>query len=155
MPDRLATIDRPDPDDAVRTREFRLGGTRINGDRMDMDRVDRGRPAGTTEIWEIRNTDGNPHSFHPHLVHFAVLDVDGEPPPPELSGWKDTIYVPPDTTVRIVARFDDDADPTTPYMFHCHVLRHEDDGMMGQFVVVDPGQQADLSGMATQTGHHH
>ena len=68
-------------------------------------------PAGTTEIWEIRNTDGNPHSFHPHLVHFSVLDVDGEPPPPELSGWKDTIYVPPDTTVRIIARFDGEPDP--------------------------------------------
>ena len=56
-----------------------------------------------------------------------------------LRGWKDTVYVPPDTTVRVVARFEDYADPDVPYMFHCHVLQHEDDGMMGQFVVVVPG----------------
>jgi FtsP/CotA-like multicopper oxidase with cupredoxin domain len=50
--------------------------------------------------------------------------------------------VPPDTTIRIIARFEDHADPDVPYMFHCHVLRHEDNGMMGQFVVVEPGQEA-------------
>ena len=38
-------------------------------------------------------------------------------------------------------RFTDYADPATPYMYHCHLLRHEDDGMMGQFVVVEPGQK--------------
>ena len=152
--DRLATIDRPDPDEAVRTREFRLSGTNINGDEMDLDRVDEVVTVDTTEVWEVRNTDGNPHSFHPHLVHFAVLDIDGDPPPPELAGWKDTIYVPPNTTIRIVARFDDHADPTTPYMFHCHVLAHEDDGMMGQFVVVEPGDEPDLAGMTAMPGGH-
>ena len=50
--------------------------------------------------------------------------------------------MPPDTTVRVIARFEDYADPDVPYMFHCHVLQHEDDGMMGQFVVVLPGQRA-------------
>ena len=154
VPDRLATIDRPDPDEAVRTREFRLSGTNINGDEMDLDRVDEVVTVDTTEVWEVRNTDGNPHSFHPHLVHFAVLDIDGDPPPPELAGWKDTIYVPPNTTIRIVARFDDHADPTTPYMFHCHVLAHEDDGMMGQFVVVEPGDEPDLAGMTAMPGGH-
>jgi FtsP/CotA-like multicopper oxidase with cupredoxin domain len=63
--------------------------------------------------------------------------------------------VPPSTRIRIIARFDDHADPTTPYMFHCHVLRHEDRGMMGQFVVVEPGDEPDLSGMADMAGHHH
>ena len=66
----------------------------------------------------------------------------------------ETIYVPPNTTIRIVARFDDHADPTTPYMFHCHVLAHEDDGMMGQFVVVEPGDEPDLAGMAVMPGGH-
>ncbi|MDD9369186.1 MAG: multicopper oxidase domain-containing protein [Acidimicrobiales bacterium] len=155
LPPELATLDAPDPDDAVRTREFRLGDSRIDGDRMDMDRVDEVVTVDTTEIWEIRNTDGNPHSFHPHLVHFTVLDVDGAPPPPELAGWQDTVYVPPDTTIRIIARFEDHADPTTPYMFHCHVLRHEDNGMMGQFVVVEPGDEPDLGGMAGMPGHDH
>jgi FtsP/CotA-like multicopper oxidase with cupredoxin domain len=155
VPDTLVTIDRPDPDDAARTREFRLGDGAINGDRMDMDRVDQVVTVDTTEIWEISNTDGNPHSFHPHLVHFAVLDVDGESSPPELAGWKDTVYVPPSTTIRIIARFEDHADPTTPYMFHCHVLRHEDRGMMGQFLMVEPGDEPDLSAMGSMPGHDH
>jgi FtsP/CotA-like multicopper oxidase with cupredoxin domain len=47
-------------------------------------------------------------------------------------------------------RFTDFADAATPYMFHCHVLRHEDQGMMGQFVVVEPGGQPRL-----QAAHHH
>jgi FtsP/CotA-like multicopper oxidase with cupredoxin domain len=67
-----------------------------------------------------------------------VLTVGGGAPPPELSGWKDTIYLPPHTPVRVIARFADYADPNAAYMFHCHVLFHEDHGMMGQFVVVDP-----------------
>ncbi len=141
LPRRLATIDRPDPSDAVTTRHFDLGGNRINRREMDMGRIDATVTDGTTEIWELTNEDGYPHSFHPHLVHFAVLDVDGEEPPPELSGWKDTIYVPPGgDEIRIIARFDgypdSGPDPDPPYMFHCHVLEHEDRGMMGQFVVV-------------------
>jgi FtsP/CotA-like multicopper oxidase with cupredoxin domain len=46
-------------------------------------------------------------------------------------------------------RFTDYADPTAPYMFHCHLLRHEDDGMMGQFVMVEPGQE-----LASDLGSH-
>jgi FtsP/CotA-like multicopper oxidase with cupredoxin domain len=155
LPDGLAEIDAPDEPDADGTRRFDLRGNAINGREMDMDRVDQVVEVGSTEIWEVTNEQSRPHSFHPHLVHFAVLDVDGEPPPPELAGWKDTVYVPPDTTIRIIARFDDHADPATPYMFHCHVLDHEDRGMMGQFVVVEPGDEPDLSGMAAMPGHDH
>jgi FtsP/CotA-like multicopper oxidase with cupredoxin domain len=155
LPDELATIDAPDEADADATREFSLRGTAINGRDMDMGRVDEVVTVDSTEIWEVTNEQSRPHSFHPHLVHFAVLDVDGQAPPPEMAGWKDTIYVPPDTTIRIIARFDDHADPTTPYMFHCHVLDHEDRGMMGQFVVVEPGDEPDLSGMGDMPGHDH
>ena len=152
LPDELVTIDRPDTADAATTRRFSLQGHRINGRSMDMGRIDEVVTAGATEIWEVTNDHGNAHSFHPHLVHFAVLDVDGDPPPPELSGWKDTIYVPPHTTIRIIARFDGEADPDTPYMYHCHMLAHEDDGMMGQFVVVEPG---DEPGDVTGADHEH
>jgi FtsP/CotA-like multicopper oxidase with cupredoxin domain len=135
LPGRLVDIDRPSRDEVGTTRSFRLSGNRINGREMDMERIDEVVPVDTTEIWELTNADGAPHNFHPHLVHFAVLDIDGSPPPPPLAGWKDTIYLPPNTTVRIIARFDDHADPDTPFMFHCHVLLHEDQGMMGQFTV--------------------
>jgi FtsP/CotA-like multicopper oxidase with cupredoxin domain len=75
-----------------------------------------------------------------HTVQFQVLDIDGAPPPPELAGWKDTVYLAPGSEVRIIASFTDYADPTWPYMYHCHLLWHEDSGLMGQFVVVAPGQ---------------
>jgi FtsP/CotA-like multicopper oxidase with cupredoxin domain len=122
------------------------------GRSMDMGRIDEVVTAGTTEVWEVTNDHGNAHSFHPHLVHFAVLDVDGNPPPPELSGWKDTIYVPPHTTIRIIARFDGEPDPDTPYMDHCHMLAHEDDGMMGRFVIVEP---RDEPGEVAGADHEH
>jgi blue copper oxidase len=155
LPRRLATIDRPDPSDAVTTRHFDLGGNRINRREMDLGRIDATVTDGTTEIWELTNEDGYPHSFHPHLVHFAVLSVDGREPPPELSGWKDTIYVPPGgDEIRIIARFDGYPDsgpePDPPYMFHCHVLLHEDNGMMGQYEVVAPGDEAG----EPRTGEH-
>jgi FtsP/CotA-like multicopper oxidase with cupredoxin domain len=90
---------------------------------------------GATEIWEARNAAGTPHNFHPHGVSFRLPDYAGSPPPAQLSGWKDTLYIPPGETVQLVVRSPDHADPETPYMFHCHILQHEDRGMMGQFVV--------------------
>jgi hypothetical protein len=58
--------------------------------------------------------------------------------------------------VDLLVRFTDYADPDTPYMFHCHLLRHEDQGMMGQFVVTEPGEQAghlDHPEAMDHTGH--
>jgi blue copper oxidase len=163
LPDRLATVDRPNPAEATTTRRFELGSNQINGRGMDMGRVDEVVTQGDTEVWEVTNTDGYPHSFHPHLVRFAVLEIDGERPPQELTGWKDTIFLPANTSARIIAHFDGPTDPDTPYVFHCHVLRHEDSGMMGQFVVVEPedgggaGARVRAGAGAPPTGHarHH
>jgi FtsP/CotA-like multicopper oxidase with cupredoxin domain len=137
---RLADDELPDADDAVTTRQFELNGdSRINDERMDPTRVDTVVAVDTTEIWEVTNSSGNPHNFHPHDVRFRILDYDGGPPPPRLAGPQDTVFLPPRTTVRLVLRFSDYTDPTTPYMYHCHFLRHEDNGMMAQFTVVGPG----------------
>jgi FtsP/CotA-like multicopper oxidase with cupredoxin domain len=81
-----------------------------------------------------------------------VLAYAGGPPPPHLRGLKDTVYVPPGETVRLLVRFGADADPDTPYMFHCHVLQHEDRGMMGQFVVVYSRREAEAI-PETHSGH--
>jgi len=137
----LAPIERLDPGEAATTREFKLSGRQINGQKMDMGRIDAVVTKDTTEVWEITKEDGTPHSFHVHDVQFQVLSVGGEAPPAELSGWKDTVLLAPNKTIRIIARFADYADPDVPYMYHCHVLKHEDAGMMGQFVVVEPGQK--------------
>lgn len=88
------------------------------------------------------NQDGTPHSFHVHGVSFQVLSAGGQGPPGELSGWKDTVYLPPNVPYSLIIRFPEYADPEHPYMFHCHILLHEDNGMMGQFVVVEPGGSA-------------
>ncbi|WP_409332418.1 multicopper oxidase family protein [Trujillonella humicola] len=141
VPDRLAEAPGLDPSDAVATRQFRFSGVSINGRRMDMDRIDEAVLAGTTELWEIDTSDGAPHNIHVHGARFTVLDVDGGAPGPELSGWKDTVYLAPESTTRILVHFTGHADPDLPFMIHCHLLRHEDRGMMAQFVVLDPGQE--------------
>ena len=152
VPERLVPMARIDPASAVTTREFRFAGHDINGESMEMDRIDAVVTRGTAEIWEVGREDGTPHSFHIHDVQFQVLSIAGREPPPELRGWKDTILLEAKRPVRLIARFDDYSDPNVPYMFHCHLLYHEDQGMMGQFVVVEPGEQA---GHPPTTHHHH
>ena len=158
----LPTVLAPAPgltdglDSMETTREFDLSGTTINDVDMDMDRIDNAVEAGATEIWAVTNSAGAPHNFHVHGVQFEVVDIEGEPPPNLLAGWKDTVYVPPNTTVRLALRFGDDTDPDVPYMYHCHLVQHEDQGMMGQFVVVEPGESAgevDGSGDSEHSGH--
>jgi FtsP/CotA-like multicopper oxidase with cupredoxin domain len=135
-------VELPDPADASRERHFDLRTSGINGQPMAMDRIDATVERGATEIWTVRNRDGITHNFHVHDVQFRVLEVDGEPPPPELRGRKDTVYVPNGREVKLVLRFDGPPDPDVPYMYHCHLLSHEDGGMMGQFAVVNPGEKA-------------
>jgi FtsP/CotA-like multicopper oxidase with cupredoxin domain len=141
VPDRLGTHQRLHWAEAVRTRRLELNGSgRINDQRMDLGRIDQAVTVASTELWEVTNRSGNPHNFHVHDVQFQLVDYAGRPPPPTMAGWKDTVFLPPVTTVRFLARFSDYTDPAVPYMFHCHLLQHEDNGMMGQFVVVQPGQ---------------
>ncbi|TLS43161.1 copper oxidase [Streptomyces montanus] len=141
--ERLGEPEVPDGSGAVRARHFDLKRSGINGHKMAMDRVDETVTRGTTETWTVRNTNGMPHNFHVHDVQFRVLEVNGKTPPPHLLGAaKDTVFVPSGTTMKLALRFEGPADPDTPYMYHCHLLYHEDQGMMGQFVVVEKGQRA-------------
>ncbi|WP_137993888.1 multicopper oxidase family protein [Streptomyces vilmorinianum] len=142
VPARLGELEVPDGKDTVRGRHFDLRMSGINGRSMEMSRIDETVTRGTSETWTVRNDNGMPHNFHVHDVQFRVLEVDGEKPPAELLGAKDTVYLPSGTTMKLAMRFDGPADPDTPYMYHCHLLYHEDAGMMGQFVVVEKGQQA-------------
>lgn len=140
VPDTLAGFTRMPESAAERTRTFTINAQIINRRPVDMGRIDEAVPQGATEIWVLRNRDPQPHNFHVHTVQFQVLDIDGQAPPPQLQGWKDTVYLAPGSEVRIIATFPDQADPTWPYMYHCHLLWHEDSGLMGQFVVLAPGQ---------------
>jgi bilirubin oxidase len=98
----------------------------INGKTMDMSRVDVSGRIGTTEIWQIENVVAMDHPFHLHGFRFQVLDRDGVPEP--YVSWKDSVNVPKHGRVRIAVRFEDFAGK---WMFHCHILDHEDMGMMG------------------------
>jgi len=143
LPSRLLEHDESPPPPTGEPRRFELSSsTAINGVSMDMDRIDEVVEAGTSELWEVHNPTGIPHNFHVHGVGFSVLEVDGQLPPPPLSGPKDTVLVLPDQTVRLLVGSPGYADPARPFMFHCHLLEHEDRGMMGQFTVVEPGSSA-------------
>ncbi len=107
----------------------------INGRSTDVNRIDERVPLGAVEIWSISNDTPLAHPFHIHDVQFRVLDRDGRTPGPREAGLKDTVLVDPGETVRVIAEFADYADDKNPYMYHCHILEHEDAGMMGQFVV--------------------
>lgn len=116
------------------TLEHQMQSFYINGLAFDMNRIDAEIKVGSVEIWEIVNNNGMPHPFHVHAEFFQILSRDGTPVSLAESGWKDTVLIKPFETVQIVIGFSDHPDPDHAYMFHCHILEHEDRGMMGQFV---------------------
>lgn len=104
---------------------------------FDMNRIDYHIPLNNTEIWSLTDQTMVAHPFHLHGMQFQILDRDGNPPSAKEAGWKDVVLVHNMETVRIITKFTDFPDATTPFMYHCHILMHEDDGMMGQYVI-DP-----------------
>ena len=155
VPASLADLPPADPAGAVAERSFVMSGHSINDRQMDMNRVDFVATVDTSEVWTVRNDNPLPHSFHVHDTQFRVLSIDGSPPPARLAGWKDTIALERERVYRLLVRFEDYADPTTPYMYHCHLLWHEDQGMMGQFLVVEPGQKPALTTNEGETDDQH
>ncbi|RUL49019.1 multicopper oxidase family protein [Lysinibacillus antri] len=107
----------------------------INGKQFDMNRIDFTQKQGETEIWEIYNKPdmmgGMIHPFHIHGTQFKIVSIDGKEPPANLQGWKDTVSIEPSQTVKLAVKFNNKG----IYMFHCHVLEHEENGMMGQIEV--------------------
>jgi FtsP/CotA-like multicopper oxidase with cupredoxin domain len=126
LPAVLRPIPALDPADATATRTMVMSQGFINGLLMDMQRIDVSAPLGATEIWQIENVVGMDHPFHLHGFQFQVLDRDGVPEP--FRSWKDTVNVPKHQTVRFIVRYDNFPGM---WMFHCHILDHEDHGMMG------------------------
>ena len=139
IPESLAIIPEIPAGDTPPTRIFELQsmglqGT-INGKSFSMDRIDEEVRRNDTEIWILRNVRGmmnaSGHPFHVHGTQFQVVSRNGNPPSQGESGYKDTIYVEQGEEVIIKVRFMH----TGLYMYHCHMLEHEDYGMMGQFMV--------------------
>jgi bilirubin oxidase len=105
----------------------------------DMNRIDYYIPINNIEIWQLQNQTMVAHPFHIHDVSFTVLSRDGNLPGVQERGMKDVVLIESQETVRVIAKFDVYSDTVTPYVYHCHILMHEDDGMMGQFLVVPEG----------------
>ena len=152
LPEKLATITRPKENEITRTREFVLamedgGGSghgkhggqaamdmTINGVAMDMNVINEQVKRGVWERWRIRSNQGA-HPFHVHGCSFLIEQMEGAVAPPDQRGWKDMVVLDDDDWSEIVVRFDHPATEQYPYMYHCHILEHEDRGMMGQFTV--------------------
>jgi len=112
----------------------------INGKIMDVNRIDASLSRGVAEEWEIVNSTGMNHNFHVHGTYFRVVSRNNDPAQvlEHEKGYKDVVFLPPSSSVKIVIQFPNDqvtADSNSPFMFHCHFLEHEDNGMMGQFTV--------------------
>jgi blue copper oxidase len=106
---------------------------RINGKLYESSRIDENVSANTNEIWVFDNSKGDePHPMHLHGVFFQVLDRTGGRRNliAAESGWKDTVLVMPGERVRVIIPFENN---TGKFVFHCHNLEHEDDGMMLQY----------------------
>ncbi len=87
------------------------------------------------EKWTISNGNTFSHSFHIHDVQFKIVSRSTGPVPAHEQGWKDVLSIARNESVSFVAKFDDFASATYPYMYHCHMTNHEDEGLMGQFLV--------------------
>lgn len=111
----------------------------MNGVQYDMNVINMNTNQNKIMTWTISNQSMMPHPFHIHGNHFYVLAVNGATPPLNMQGRKDVAVVSPmGGSLVLITRYDDFNDPMMPYMFHCHILSHEDNGMMGQFIVNPP-----------------
>jgi spore coat protein A, manganese oxidase len=160
LPKALRAVARMPESDAIKTRELLLEETVDPADNPTLMLLNRTRWAapvtenptlGTTEIWSLINGTDDSHPIHLHLVRFQVLDrrnfyvmnylrkremrFTGPPVPPDANelGWKDTVRAEPGMVTRIIVRFDG---YPGRYVWHCHILEHEDNEMMRPFEVV-------------------
>jgi spore coat protein A len=137
---------------------------RLNGKWFD-EGIDERPRVGDTEIWQFVNLTVDAHPMHMHLVQFqvydrqpfnaALFDADrmagiirpvgnyitgpAKPPRPEEMGWKDTVRSMPGEITRIIAKFDVPPLTALPaeYVYHCHILEHEENEMMRPFMVTE------------------
>ena len=132
---RLGRKASPKPD---RTWTIAIGGGfspvwTINGKTFNPARSDAFPALGTTETWEIVNRTGVPHMIHMHHTDWYLLSRDGRPPPPWEDCLKETFFIRAGERIVVAGHF---ADYTGKYVIHCHMLDHEDHGLMSQFEVV-------------------
>jgi spore coat protein A, manganese oxidase len=160
LPAKLRPLPRIAESEAVKTRTLTLGerddyagnSTKVllNGTHWDAP-VTEDPVLDTVEIWNLLNLTADAHPIHLHLVRFQILDRrpfdlfaynasktlkytgPALPPPPQEAGWKDTVRTDPGMVTRIIVRFEG---YTGRYVWHCHLLEHEDNEMMRPYEVL-------------------
>ncbi|MDC2961238.1 multicopper oxidase domain-containing protein [Streptomyces gilvifuscus] len=142
LPSSLNTINRYDTSDfTARTITLGQSGTTmtINGSAgtsmSSMAMIST--TLGAKEIWTIKNNTQLEHSFHLHDVPYQLISINGEDPTGVDLGWFDTYEVVGGGSIEIAMEFTDFSDDTYMYMLHCHLLQHEDEGMMASLMVTD------------------
>jgi blue copper oxidase len=110
----------------------------INNTSFDMNVVNYSIPLDNIEVWTLTNQSPIAHPFHIHDVQFYITEINGLLPPANLAGRKDVVLVPAMQTIKFITKFETFCDSMVSYMYHCHMLPHEDEGMMGQFIVSCP-----------------
>jgi spore coat protein A, manganese oxidase len=160
LPQSLRPVEKIAEATAIRTRRLRLDEVDsrmgdpmihlLDGKRWH-DPVSEKPALGTTEIWDFLNLTEDAHPIHLHLVRFQILDrrsldvgeyfrarrliYRSDPVPPEANemGWKDTVRATPQASTRIIVNF---SGYVGRYVWHCHILEHEDNEMMRPFEIV-------------------
>ena len=162
LPSELRYVAKPAESEAVRTRRLTLQEVDNLLDQPVVHLLDGKRwhepisekpVLGSTEIWEFLNLTDDSHPIHLHLVRFQILDrrpinvdtyvyenklsytADATPPEPNEAGWKDTVRVSPGSSTRIIVKFEGYAGR---YVWHCHILEHEDNEMMRPYEILKP-----------------
>jgi spore coat protein A len=165
IPASLRQVPRTLEHEAVRRRELTLTGPDDSDNPTAMarpmllnnsywrDPVTESPALDSIEIWSLVNVTDDAHPIHLHLVRFQVLDrrafdvftylnesklrytAEPVPPEPNEAGWKDTVRADPGMVTRIIVRFEGYAGR---YVWHCHMLEHEDNEMMRPYEVVAP-----------------
>src|SRR6185312_14774453 len=163
LPKKLRAVERIKETDAVKKRLLTLD-EHLNLADQSMNMMLNNTPwhmpiterpvLNTTEIWELVNLTEDSHPIHLHLVRFQLLDrrrIDTnaffdnrtvrfmgslEPAAPIEAGWKDTVRADPGTITRIIVPFHGFAGR---YVWHCHILEHEDNEMMRPYEIVAVG----------------
>ena len=160
MPPTIRPVPRLAESAAVRTRSLTLGekdnmaglpeAMLLNNAHWDMP-ITENPTLDSVEIWELLNFTDDSHPIHLHLVRFQILDRrsfepqayyhggkiqyigPALPPAANEAGWKDTVQAHPGMVTRIIARFEG---YTGRYVWHCHILEHEDNEMMRPYDVI-------------------
>jgi len=142
LPDHLVDINNPEATPDAPIHHIVMSGmdeeVMMDDKKFGMQRIDSTQQLGNVEYWDVTNTNdmegGMVHPYHMHGTQFLVISRNGHEPYPNEHGYKDTVGVNPGETVRLKVWFD----YAGVFMYHCHIIEHEDGGMMAQLEVIDP-----------------